>query len=316
MKNTNIISRLALGIALLWVSAVQAQSSYPYNPGFVDNSIGTIPPYRGTYYDPKQPGTGLQVDVGASGSAFVTYYSYDTNGNTAWYIVQATYQPSDEVTRWTTGVIGTLSGPFYQAKHGQCLGCPYTPTGGAEVSPFTANLVWVNSREVKMTVGPQQWDFIAPNLDGKTDGDYLAGSWVIAGTYRNFSPNIHPIETVSGAINLVPNTTPVVLGDGASSQIAIPNGAQTYTAVCGLVGPSSTGIPVLSPNKFNKFCYSTTEALVGGGGGCYGRRHPELSTCAAILVRQGDPSNGDGGRYARICQWEECSGHWPTQCSF
>ncbi|WP_395643895.1 hypothetical protein [Rudaea sp.] len=257
-----IVATLALYVGVSAVAYGQA-APYPPNPAYINASLAPIFPYRGTYYDPKQPGTGLQVDVGATGNAFVTYYSYDANGNTAWYIVQAPYQPSDEATRWTTGVIGTLTGPFYQAKHGQCLGCPYTPTGGAEVSPFTANLVWVNSREVKMTVGPQQWDFIAPNLDGLTDGDYLTGSWVVAATSNYTGYPKTATSTSSGAINLVPNTTPVVLGEGADPAVAIPASAKTYVAVCGIPVPSTVGLPTVVPRNFNLFCDETIAGIVG-----------------------------------------------------
>jgi hypothetical protein len=173
--------RLSILLVMTLAPAVSALADpvYPPNPQYANFKLDPIYPYRGTYYDPTQSGTGIQVDVGASGNAFVTYYSYTATGQPDWYILQGTYQPSDEVTRWTTGVIGTLSGTFYQAFNGQCLGCPYTPTGGAALTNYNATLTWTNSREVKMTVGDQHWDFIAPNLDGKDDGDYLVGTWVI-----------------------------------------------------------------------------------------------------------------------------------------
>jgi hypothetical protein len=183
---------LFLTLVLMCQLSAFAATVYPPDPAYVNNSLGAIYPYRGTYYDPAQAGTGIQVDVGANGNAFVTYYSYSATGQPDWYILQAVYQPSDEVTRWTTGVIGTMSGPLYQAFNGQCLGCPYTPTGGAVVSAFTPTLTWVNSREVKMTLGSQHWDFIAPNFEGKTDGDYLVGQW-----------EIHIVQSFDGGPNSV-----------------------------------------------------------------------------------------------------------------
>lgn len=166
------------GLVLASIAA-HAQLVYPPNPALIESHFDTIAPYHGTYYDPAQSGTGIQVDVGAGGNAFVTYYSYNADGTTTWYIVQGVYQPSSELARWNTGVIGTMSGPFYQAFHGQCLGCAFTPTGGAVATAFTANLAWTDSRAVTMTVGNQSWHFIAPNLDGASDGDTLVGNWTI-----------------------------------------------------------------------------------------------------------------------------------------
>src|SRR5947209_9729339 len=104
----------------------EAQSVYPADPTLADNGLGTISPWRGTYYDPTQSGTGIQVDVGANGNAFVALYAYGTDGAPTFYAFQGKYMPNDEVTRWHTGVIGNMSGgTFYSAKGGQCVGCPY-----------------------------------------------------------------------------------------------------------------------------------------------------------------------------------------------
>ncbi len=221
--------RLSILLVMTLAPAVSALADpvYPPNPQYANFKLDPIYPYRGTYYDPTQSGTGIQVDVGASGNAFVTYYSYTATGQPDWYILQGTYQPSDEVTRWTTGVIGTLSGTFYQAFNGQCLGCPYTPTGGAALTNYNATLTWTNSREVKMTVGDQHWDFIAPNLDGKDDGDYLVGTWAASIALAQDGKYPHKWVT-SGDIELAPAPYPVVVAPGSSALTNMPPGAKTY----------------------------------------------------------------------------------------
>jgi hypothetical protein len=233
-----------------------------------DNTLGTIAPYRGTYYDPHQAGTGIQVDIGANGNAFVTYYSYTAAGQPDWYILQAVYQPSDEVTRWTTGVIGTMTGPFYQAFNGQCLGCPYTPTGGAVVSAFTPTLTWVNSREVKMTVGSQHWDFIAPNFDTGSDGDYLAGAWATTITFAYAvdvtNDGLQRRNSYAAPLLLKPADFPVVVAAGSENETNFVASAKAFVPSCGLAstvgfgGPQQPGFDTLCKFFMNLVPSGTT----------------------------------------------------------
>lgn len=135
--------KFAIALMLILCTAIAQptfSASFPANPAYVDDMLGYILPYRGTYYDPQQPGTGIQIDVGADGNAFLTYYSYTQSGQPDWYILGGSYQPSDELTRWTTGVIGTMSGKFIQAFNGQCMGCPYKQNDPETETNYTANL--------------------------------------------------------------------------------------------------------------------------------------------------------------------------------
>jgi len=243
MKNIIYIALLMLSL----ISGAYAQGAYPPNAGLADNTLGTISPYQGTYYDPHQAGTGIQVDLGSSGNAFVTYYSYSTTGQPDWYILQAKYQASDEITRYTTGVIGTMSGPFYQAFNGQCLGCPYTPNGGAVVTSFTPTLTWVNSREVKMTVGNQHWDFIAPNFDTGSDGDYLTGAWATTLTFA-YAIDVSHIglkqrNTLAAPVLMKPTQYPVVVAAGSENETNFVSTATTYVGSCGLASTIGLGAP-------------------------------------------------------------------------
>jgi hypothetical protein len=269
MKMNSITSILAgVGIWIAMSCSVYGQPGYPYNANYVDNTIGAVMPYHGTYYDPKQSGTGIQIDLGANGQAFLSYYTYDQAGNTEWYLLADTYHPSDEVTRWTTGVIGTMSGPFYQARNGQCLGCAYKPASDGIVTPYNASLVWVNSREVIMTVGPQQWDFIAPDFDGHVDGDYLPGSWVVALTQSMFFNSSNGLQryTFAGAINVAPNTLPVVVDSSSKDETAMPPTANTYAVTCGIQVELGNGLPQTQPPGFNTYCSNLIAQLTAGVG--------------------------------------------------
>lgn len=180
MKGTIIVQFLAL-TAIGFAQAAVGQSTYPMNPPLADNTLGAIQPYRGTYYDPKKGGTGIQVDMGQDGNAFITFYAYKADGSQTFYITQGKYIPSDEITRWTTGVIGTVqNAPFYTATGGECIGygCAYQHS----VVSFTSmvpTFKWVSAREVLVSVGSQSWDMIAINVDTGNDGDYLNGTWQI-----------------------------------------------------------------------------------------------------------------------------------------
>jgi len=235
-----IYSFCAFAFLIAANTTIAAAAPYPPDPAHVNNSLTAIYPYRGTYYDPSQAGTGIQVDIGAGGNAFVTYYSYSSTGQPDWYILQAQYQPSDEVTRWTTGVIGTMSGPFYQAFNGQCLGCPYTPNGGAVVAPFNPTLSWVNSREVKMTVGTQTWDFIAPNFEGIPDGDYLVGQWEIhivqsfegspaSNVFLHDGPATIAITKATGSLTVAPTAPAGITNYKTGDQIYSWHCVEQYT---------------------------------------------------------------------------------------
>jgi len=209
-----------------------AQSAFPPNPGSVDNTLGHVFPYRGAYYDASKPGTGILLDMGSDGTTFLTYYNYTQTGAPLWYYLYGKYQPSDEVTRWTTGVIGTLAGNFTSVTGGQCLGCAYTPTTETPTN-IGVNLVWVNSREVKMTIGSQSWDMVASPMDGKSEGSVLSGTWSVAATTSYGPPPASTGMTNVESMSFRQVTMPVVVLPGAQTWTALNPGAQIYVGFCG-----------------------------------------------------------------------------------
>jgi hypothetical protein len=135
-------------------------------------------------------------------------------------------------------------------------------------TPYTANLVWVNSREVKMTVGPQQWDFIAPDFDGHVDGGYLPGAWVVSLTRTNVysSPTPNATYTYAEAINVAANTLPVTVDPSAKNVTNMPATAQTYTVTCGITYQTSGGFGQNEPPGFNTYCGNFMGQLTAGVG--------------------------------------------------
>ena len=218
-----------------------ATAVYPPNPTYSNDQLDKIAPYRGNYRvtttqatpagrfaAPFTPDMGIQVDMGAitktgGANTFVTIYS-SLRGISSWGVIQGTYQPANEVTRWTTGVIGTLSGPIYKTSSGICLKCAINDTGAPASATETATLTWINSRELVMTIGSEQWDFVAPNMDSGSDGDYLVGRWAIhiiqkfdggaggagvdAGTFLHDGPATIDIAPVPGTLNVSSNSAP------------------------------------------------------------------------------------------------------------
>lgn len=248
----NKITQTMFVILLACVAmSASAQSTYPVTGA--DPNLPSVQPYRGTYYDFNQAGTGVQFDVGASGNQFLTYYTYSDDGQPDWYIAAGTYQPSDEVTRWKTGVIGTLTGPFYQAFNGQCLGCPYTPNGGAIVTNVTPTVSWTSSRQMKMTAAGHSWNMTAPNFDTGNDGDYLPGGWAMAVTFVTNQPADGSVRHAMGeSVELVPVTIPVVIAPGSERQTALSSTAKVYKVQCGLVLPG--GAFEQHPPGFDTLC--------------------------------------------------------------
>jgi hypothetical protein len=269
------IQKVAL-ILLAAIGTAHAQSSYPPNPAYADNSIGTIQPYRGVYFDGKTPGTAIRVDVAASGAGVVELYQFDASGQPHTYTTTGTYQPADEVTRWTTGVIGTMTTVPILARSGvRCPGCPPTVTPSPLNIPGAATLTWVNSREVKMVAAGNAWDLTAPNLDTGTDADYLAGTWATTFvlTLANPGPSdqVHHHQAYSAPLLMIPSPTPVVVAAGSSQMSSYTPSIKVYTASCGWVDPADFGRPHVpgadticaSLNMF--FAYTTqqsTTALV------------------------------------------------------
>ncbi len=211
------------------------------HPAAVSSKLGIIQPYKGTYYDPNQSGSGMQFDVGPSGNTFIAFQTYDEAGNQVNYLTQPLYRPSSEADLIAGKGIGTASGTFYQASDGQCPGCAYRPPV-LTITSVQANFVWADPRHVTMTFGTSAFHFVAGNFEGKDDGEFLAGTWSVALLNDN---SVYPGEgpqyqtTLPTALSIMqvapaPFTMAQLTRDPSSSaDIQLPPGtAQLFVLKC------------------------------------------------------------------------------------
>jgi hypothetical protein len=236
-------------VALLLLAAIgtaHAQSSYPPNPAYADNSIGTIQPYRGVYFDGKTPGTAIRVDVAASGAGVVELYQFDASGQPHTYTTTGKYQPADEVTRWTTGVIGSMTTARILARSVVlCPGCAPIVTPSPLNIPGAATLTWVNSREVKMVAAGTSWDLTAPNLDTGSDADYLLGTWATTFVIANLNPDtqFRHHMAITAPLQMLPSPNPVAVAVGSATMSGYTPATKALVSSCGWVNPSGFGQP-------------------------------------------------------------------------
>lgn len=203
---------------------------YPADASLANDRLGKPFPYRGTYYDPRKGGTGIQVEIGTKGLAFITFFAYKPDGTQTFYIDQGTYTPSDEYTRWTTGVLGTVKDtPFYTATGGECIGdgCTYQHST-VQFTSIVPTFTWVSSREVLVTAGSQSWDMISINADTGSDGDYFNGH-----TWEFSLVDVENGATVANPVMVqttVDNGGPVTVAD--PSLTPLTSSAQFYQIGC------------------------------------------------------------------------------------
>src|SRR5690348_14312139 len=107
----------AIGASLLALSTAQAQYTGPIN--HVSTNMPVEQPFRGIYFDPAKPGTGIMVDFGGSTNImFISYYSYAADGSQKYYLIQGNYAPTAEKARAQTGVIGNLANAVIYTTNG------------------------------------------------------------------------------------------------------------------------------------------------------------------------------------------------------
>jgi hypothetical protein len=208
----------------------------------VSERLGIVAPYTGSYFDPAQSGSGLEVDIGPGLGNFISFQTYDAAGNQVNYLLQAAYTPTTEQERAATGIIGRATGEFLQARDGQCPGCEYrqpqlTATG------LHATLEWSDPRHVKMTLdnaahSTYQWQ--AVNFESRDEDAFLPGLWAATVYVDNKASNPGKPEAdfQTAAMALV-KLTALPAGtkflkdpDAPASYFIPPAGARLYRLDC------------------------------------------------------------------------------------
>lgn len=183
--NSGVFQRLRLGAgAVLAVaglalaglpSAAQAAEGDPLS--YVAEDLYPMLPASGVYYEPGRGGTGLTIDFDKSGYAFAVFYSYNTDGSPAYYLMQGQYVPSTENELYATGVMGHFDAVPYISTNGECVGegCTFKEPVRTETD-IDVSVTWTTAHKATLTIGSQTWNlqtggFLVP------EDELLVGTW-------------------------------------------------------------------------------------------------------------------------------------------
>lgn len=244
----SILFRCAAFGALLALSgtpAVRAQYVGPISSS--SNKMPVQKPFRGTYFDPTKPGTGLFVDFGPNNAVFISYYSFDTEGAQTYYLIQAKYAPKVELDRARSGIIGNLADAvIYTTSGGEAVGGEWKQAA-PHVENIPVDLVWTTPRRAILKLGEQRWDMQAVGFSGPDD-NLLAGNWLLGLTYvAPASENVAQNQIVTTTVKLTKATFDgskvTVTANSAPGIMPPPATAQIYLATCNELPSIRTCIP-------------------------------------------------------------------------
>lgn len=97
-------------------------------------------PESGNWWNPNEPGRGFTIEI-QDDFLFMTIYTYDNDGEPAWYTAQGRLIGNDRFV-----------GEMIRFRNGQCLGCPFRPNQQVPgiafpiqidfLTEITARLIW------------------------------------------------------------------------------------------------------------------------------------------------------------------------------
>lgn len=204
---------ILLSVALVWLCAAVIPSaaaapgiSVPprvrADAGASVRSLDGLP-YRGMYYTAGHGGTGLDLDMDASGYVFATFYTYDDTGAPTFYMLEGQYVQNSFADYTATGVMGHFEASPYVSSGGECVGdgCVYhaptrTPTD------LQASMVWSGARQATLTIGTQTWHIHAGQYTVK-DEDALVGTWS-AVKDRSADSKQFPSVSITSIVTITP----------------------------------------------------------------------------------------------------------------
>lgn len=245
-----LFRRVAFGalLALFGVGAVQAQYTGPISSN--SNKMPIEKPFRGTYFDPAKPGTGMFVDFGVNNAVFISYYSFDAEGAQKYYLIQAKYAPRTELDRARSGIIGNLAeAVIYTTSGGQALGDEWKQPA-SHIEDIAVDLVWTAPRRATLKLGEQSWDMQAVGFSGPDD-TVLPGNWLFGITYiAPASENVAQNQIVTTTLKLAKATFDgskvTVAANSAQGIVPPPATAQIYLATCNEIPSVRTCLPFQS----------------------------------------------------------------------
>lgn len=240
-------SRAVLVLVLMVLScASYAQRSIV----FQEAPLVPIRPMSGGYFNPESPGNGIMLEVARDGFVFGAFFYYDALGVGKWATVQGPCTPASETTRMLTDEICRVrADAFYEARGGQCWGCPWTANStfpSAELNQQVEVVFLGNDRgEIRANGTVMKISRIANVYPGQSKRNRLIGTWSRI-AYRTLKdcPTCSPYAAAQelGKIYVIPAETPVKFWN-------VPSPANTD-------GSTLTGIPFPSNSapQYHVFC--------------------------------------------------------------
>ncbi|MDN5924297.1 MAG: hypothetical protein L0H70_04790 [Xanthomonadales bacterium] len=253
MNRIGTIVRLIGSLAAVLLLAATATPSYAENnnPGFYNQHVLPILPYRGMYYEVGHGGTGLSLDVEANGYTFGIFYTYDADGSghPTYLMIEGQYQQAKDKDRLQSGILGTLDATPYKTANGECIGagCTYHNPDRTATN-LHVHLEWTAPRRVTVTIGDQSWHMQGGQYT-VADTDLLVGQWnwgdsTAGGVLATNA--VHPVEVLTVKHStLTPSDFPVVTSSDDAyrdGDVVVPANAFIYDATG--VGITSYGIKV------------------------------------------------------------------------
>ncbi len=172
------MTRLSMLLALLCMLPAWAAEPPAYQlnyqglavPTFdeLDNLSALLKPRSGWWWNPEEPGTGLNLDIqqgsidpDGGGLVFVSYYTYDATGLPRWYTWAGYWQPADWALWQSQGLIGTLesTGPVQETRNGRCIGCNQHPPDYVDSGLGMARMRFTGTDRLQLELGGELRQF-------------------------------------------------------------------------------------------------------------------------------------------------------------
>ncbi|AVQ00308.1 hypothetical protein C7S18_23715 (plasmid) [Ahniella affigens] len=170
-------------ILLMLVLIIAASESLAQQTLFRQSSpIIPVLPENGGYFDPTKPGNGIMVEVADDGFVFGAFFYYDALGIGKWNTVQGFCVPVSEQVRMTTDVICKVTPTaMFEARDGQCWGCPWRQNTNFVSTDMNTNVEVVffapNRGELRANGAVLPLRRLSEVYPGQTVRDRLLGQW-------------------------------------------------------------------------------------------------------------------------------------------
>ncbi len=141
-----------------------------------------IMPEPGGFFDATQPGNGIMVEVADDGFVFGAFFYYDALGMTKWATVQGFCAPVSEQVRMTSDVVCRVTpASMFEARNGQCWGCPWRPNSTFTSTDMNSGVEVVffapNRGELRANGSILPLRRLSEVYPGQTARDRLLGQW-------------------------------------------------------------------------------------------------------------------------------------------